>query len=1030
MWSPGGASPSSSKYPPLLTLEEGEEISDDLRQHLRRIRVGHNLTSVLHSPAHSSSSSTTTNDYNYNYNYNVDLLQSFTLRLFDSLADAKADAPKVIPSVIPAVQLQDFARYRHSSAAQVDRFLYQHHERAQDNRNGDARGKTLAEKHERAREILRAETGEDDDARLVSLCLSAVPARFFSQEFSLDISAQVDSQTASFQLQQRLSSWLDLVEVCLWKQTTSQAQSFFNALSDLRSLVAQVQDACAVIAVLRRHIRSIKTQMAARQLTVMRMKRRKENAQALITLAALAKQVRATLPTVDSLLAVSHDYGGALALIREAKKVLAEELGGVKSLRTLNRQLSDYEDMIADRLTANFIDLCVTWEVAEDGMQARSADTFEGQGESVNGGIGGAAAERGRDAAREKLLSTFHPLVNGLLRIQKEQMHAVLEQYRKRVVEEVQSCAKDSVIEALSAMQAEVTSDVDPDAVETKPQQDVDDEEEETLPALTSAQQLTGLRAPEFISFLKLVFYNLEMVMNRAHQVHLNLCVVLETVTKGSEGQLDESRVEKLRVESQEIVGVVCDLAQQSVKQLLTARAENHAKYLMEEVKELWDVALEFCLVGEGMGKKKWFDLRGTLLIQAKKFLEVLHEKQTNSLYAVLDGEEWKQADVPFEIQAIVNRMVKGKLGTPLVFSSTGSPSASPSTSKSSSGTQLRRSKSSKSAAKDLFVLGKPYRVVSSVLMLITYLERCLSCAHNFANLSSSVLARVVEMLRLFNERTNSLVLQAEACKTAGLKRINTKNLALACQSLTVIVQLIPSVMKVLKSSLAPKLHVHLTNEMDRVVSELETHQKRIYEKFVDMIDHLMHHCCEVLMREVQWDARTADGLGKPQDYMTKLTHGVTSMHNVLCKLLSEEQVREIFTPIFDLFNTKIPQAFANVDPSTPTGRSRVRVDIKHLLSTLRRLRGLSGPGDFLDEFLAEKFGSSSQAAGAASAGPVTSVETTQDAANTEEQEAEDSTLQPSEVAEEETEEEREEPAAQEESSEQAEESASVPQEG
>ena len=928
-----------SSFPPLLTLEEGEEITDELRHHLSRIRVGHNLTSVLNSPSNAQASSPSSTDLSFTF-------QSLTRQLFDSISDnisnsiSSADpTPTVLPSVIPSVSLQDFDAYRKSASSSVDRFLYHHSPNAGPvtdiNRNGHAiaeqRQKDLAEKQQRAQRELEARSGgvsrdgEELSAQLLGLCFTSVPSRFFHEDFHLDLPNEVETQTGAFQLQQRLSTWLDIVEVCLWKQTTSQAQSFFNSLSDLRSLAMQVKDACATIADLRRQLACIRNVLAVKQLTVLRMKRRKENTEALITLANLAKQVRSTLPSVDALLAVSHDYGGALEMIQEAKKVLKEDLNGVKSLRTLARQLDDYEDMIGERLTANFVDVCVSWEVGEDALQ--------------------------KEKDKDKLIGTFQPIVNGLLRIQREQMHAVLEQYRKRVVEEVQTCAKDSVVEALSAMQTDLDSDLEED----QEQEEADATEKETEKPQTSAQQLVTLRSGEFISFLKLVFYNLEMVMNRAYHVHLNLSTVLERVVEASTEKLDAARVEKLEAESQEIVAVVCDLAQQSVKQLLTARADVHATYRMEELKELWDVVLEFCLVGDEMGRKKWFDLRGTLLIQAKRFLEVLHEKQTHSLYAVLDGEEWKQAEIPFEIQAIVNRIVKGKLDAPRGFHATEKDSSA------SPATKLRRAKSSKSSTKELVVQGKPYRVVSSVLMLITYLERCLLCSHNFANLSSSVLSRIVEILRLFNERTNSLVLQAEACKTAGLKRINTKNLALACQSLTVIIELSPAVMRVLKSSLQPKLHGHLTNEIDRIVGELETHQKRIYGKFLDMIDHLMHHCCEDLMREVQWDARTADGLGKPQNYMTKLTHGVTSMHNVLCKMMSEKQVQEIFAPIFDLFNTKIPEAFANVDPSTPTGRSRVRVDIKHLLSTLRRLRGLSGPGEALDEFLAKKFGSSAQ---------------------------------------------------------------------
>lgn len=337
--------------------------------------------------------------------------------------------------------------------------------------------------------------------------------------------------------------------------------------------------------------------------------------------------------------------------------------------------------------------------------------------------------------------------------------------------------------------------------------------------------------------------------------------------------------------------------------------------------------------------------MRGAILVQAKSLLDVMHEKQKSSLYNVLDGEEWKQTAVPFEIQAVVYRLVRGQLGADRAFS------------KASAENSIKIKRTTKSTSKELIVNGKPYRVVPSVLMLISYLERYLSCAERFPNLSSSVLSRIIDILRLFNERTNNLVLQAEACKTAGLKRINTKNLGLACQSLTVVLKILPTITKMIGRTLASKFHSHMNSEIERIDKEYQMHQKCIYCKFHDMIDHLLEQCCGILMKEVKWDAKTTEGLGKPQEYMTKLAHGVTSMYNVLFKIMSPEQMEQIFKPIFELFNTKIPEYYANVDPITPTGRSRARVDIKHLLSTLRRLRGLSGPGEKLEVFLADKFG-------------------------------------------------------------------------
>ena len=49
-----------------------------------------------------------------------------------------------------------------------------------------------------------------------------------------------------------------------------------------------------------------------------------------------------------------------------------------------------------------------------------------------------------------------------------------------------------------------------------------------------------------------------------------------------------------------------------------------------------------------------------SFLSQAKKFLEHFHESRRSKLSLLLDGERWKQADVPAEIQTFVSKLEEG----------------------------------------------------------------------------------------------------------------------------------------------------------------------------------------------------------------------------------------------------------------------------------------------------------------------------------------------------------------------------------
>ena len=68
---------------------------------------------------------------------------------------------------------------------------------------------------------------------------------------------------------------------------------------------------------------------------------------------------------------------------------------------------------------------------------------------------------------------------------------------------------------------------------------------------------------------------------------------------------------------------------------------------------------------------------------------------------------------------------------------------------------------------------------------------------------------------------------------------------------------------------------------------------------------------------------------------------GVTTMHKVLQPQLPQEQLKEVYSRICELLNTKVPKHFEDVSPATPAGQQRVVDDVVHLATTLSRLRAV-----------------------------------------------------------------------------------------
>ncbi|KAN0137680.1 Vps54-like domain containing protein [Lactarius tabidus] len=94
----------------------------------------------------------------------------------------------------------------------------------------------------------------------------------------------------------------------------------------------------------------------------------------------------------------------------------------------------------------------------------------------------------------------------------------------------------------------------------------------------------------------------------------------------------------------------------------------------------------------------------------------------------------------------------------------------------------------------------------------------------NLRLLTTDTMLRVIEFLRAFNSRTCQVVLGAGAMRSAGLKNITAKHLALASQSLSIVIVFILYVREMSRWHLSPKQAVMLT-EFDKLKHNYQEHQ-------------------------------------------------------------------------------------------------------------------------------------------------------------------------------------------------------------
>ena len=222
-------------------------------------------------------------------------------------------------------------------------------------------------------------------------------------------------------------------------------------------------------------------------------------------------------------------------------------------------------------------------------------------------------------------------------------------------------------------------------------------------------------------------------------------------------------------------------------------------------MKYLWEISLSFVASMEAISGSTAYEVRQCLMVQTKHFLDHLHETFKGRMVNTLDNERWVQCDVSPERQAGLNRLASGKafLTTTTTSSNAATTSGAdlqssdttPNGNNSDNATDVTNTATRRNDPRCAVVESSQFRVVWSVMLLVEISLSYLEVSSNFPAVTADIIGKVVELFKLFDTRTNQLVLGAQAIQSAArLKNISAKHLSIAAQSVGLLLNLLPHV--------------------------------------------------------------------------------------------------------------------------------------------------------------------------------------------------------------------------------------------
>ncbi|TFK42347.1 Vps54-like protein-domain-containing protein [Crucibulum laeve] len=436
------------------------------------------------------------------------------------------------------------------------------------------------------------------------------------------------------------------------------------------------------------------------------------------------------------------------------------------------------------------------------------------------------------------------------------------------------------------------------------------------------------------------------------------------------------SDIPALEEELQDILSSAAELSNTQAAKIISYRGEQHAALDLPEFLTFFNDSWAFVVKCEVICKRMIVGLRGTVVSQAKVFLQQFHQARISRSAKLVEDEQWNPSEVSPALQHVADILVDSAVrdSPELIIKSDEaifSPPPTNSFGSSSNGgyspalpsailskafdaaqnTTANQSAKNGAAAKHIRIEERTYFVVSATAEVLTLLLDYLRIIVNLTMLTTDTMSRVIEFLKAFNSRTCQVVLGAGAMRSAGLKNITAKHLALASQSLSIVFELIPYVRETFRRHLSQKQAVMLV-EFDKLKRDYQEHQNEIHAKLIAIMgDRLSAHIRT--LQAVDWNVPKPGG--GVNDYMEILVKETVTLHKVLSRYLTAPIVEYVMTQVFAAINHRLSEEYGKIELPHQEAKTRLLADAKYLHQKLTALKNVGAPTGMLETVVTEK---------------------------------------------------------------------------
>ena len=777
-------------------------------------------------------------------------------------------------------------------------------------------------------------------------------------------------------LQEKLSWYMDTIEVHLISSISTASTSFFAALGSLKELHSEAADSVDRIKALRKELETLDEEMAIGGLNIVNKRRRRENLKQLSDAVQQLKRIVEEVGTCESLVD-NGEVEKALDAIDGLEKLIAGEaeendvagvhlrdLRGATALQGVTNDLNTLRFRIGKTFESRFLNALLgdlrhhveSVSVTET-LQRWSSASQRTRGHNREPSAFPAYLAMGDDFRTELLLN-----LSGLHRAR--YMNPATTIYRESVLREIRNIIRRPL---------PASNDDDADSMMSASTLGGGRQKTQQEKSSILARNLRALDPDDAEELLKKTYIGVGETLRRlGTQVKVLLDVTSQigdpagaaaaaagmkspprspnmaaldgrmggspTLAHHPGREIQEEMHQTLDMSN--LLGQAVDIAQDKIVKVLRVRSEQSTHLSVERFLRYFTLNLLFANECEAVSGRSGIALKNVVNGHIKDFVQQLGESERQSLATGMEADPWNAKDFTDDDKEHLTRILSASTqdaeawsaGKQVWLPASSSPGTLPTQKSlnglalpiqtngaSISGTSTPSSTPSKSATRAAVIDSESFLLPVSAILCLHGLSSFLHLCTGLPSMTSDIATSIISYLSLFNSRCTQLILGAGATRSAGLKNITTKHLALAAQALSFISSLIPHVREFVRRHAGSGAVVSsLMGEFDKVRRAYLEHQQSIYDKLVDIMSGRATAHAKI-MKTINWekDSNAVNG------YMETLTKETSTLHRVLSKHLPAGTVRMIMQPVFKSYKEQWGKAFGDVVLGSEGGKNR-----------------------------------------------------------------------------------------------------------